>query len=229
MNEIIQRDRFVAFLDIMGFKERVARTSAAKLYNELSEFYNDISNIIFPNLDEMSDTDEDGNSSFKGQGKISLILAQFSDSIAIFTEDDSLKSLKLLSEALQKIFFSAITRSNPIPLKGALSKGYMTCDMTKQLFFGQALIDAYLLEEDVQFYGLVVHHTAENDIKTLNLDVFRDTSVPLKSGKINHYELSWYKYDKQQSISGLNNIRLTVSASPRRYVDNTKGLIDEIE
>jgi len=38
----IKGKRFVVFLDIMGFKERVARNSADDLYKELTAFNRDI-------------------------------------------------------------------------------------------------------------------------------------------------------------------------------------------
>lgn len=227
MNRNIQNNRFVVFLDIMGFKDRVARNSPEQLYEELSGFNSDIVRIISHSSRKKFVNEIDTASSIFLSNENKLMLAQFSDSIAIFTQDDSQKSLSLLAESVSKIFMSALTRKNPIPLKGALSKGYITCDMTKQLFFGQAIIDAYLLEENVQYYGIVVHHTAENDVKQLNSNLFRDTFVPLKSGRIKHFELSWYTIDIQQAQNGLEQIRLTVSDSPRKYIDNTISVIEE--
>ena len=40
------RKRFVVFLDIMGFKERVARNTQESLYEELTDFNRDITTII---------------------------------------------------------------------------------------------------------------------------------------------------------------------------------------
>ena len=39
-------NRFVAFLDIMGFKERVARTNHSKLLAQLTNFNRDITSYI---------------------------------------------------------------------------------------------------------------------------------------------------------------------------------------
>ena len=113
-------------------------------------------------------------------------------------------------------------------ITGALAEGDITCDMVKQLFFGQALIDAYLLEENVQYYGIVVHHSAEQSVKEHAPDMFKNNLIPLKSGKINHYELVWYDNHKDAK-EGLERIRLSVSDSPRKYVDNTNDLIDKIK
>ena len=117
-----------------------------------------------------------------------------------------------------------------IPLKGAIARGMITCDSSKQLFFGQALIDAYLLEESIQYYGLLAHHTVEEYAIELSSKLYRNVSAPLKSGAVGHYELMWYS-NGQQSLEDikewLTNIRHTVSDSPRKYIDNTLNVINE--
>ncbi len=166
-------DRFVAFLDIMGFKDRVARTNHAQLLEQLTNFNREITSYI-------------------GKYKNSEIqLAQFSDSIVLFSNDTTSISLQTLAEVTRGIMQTAINLQ--IPMKGAIAQGKITCDIPKQLFFGQALIDAYLLEENINYYGILVHHTAEKSVLTLidNKKIFKDIKAPLKSGKISHFELSW--------------------------------------
>lgn len=209
-------NRFVAFLDIMGFKERVARTNHSRLREQLTDFNKDITTHI-------------------GKYQNSEIqLAQFSDSIVLFSKDAAQKSLKTLAEVARGIMQTAIKQQ--IPIKGAIAQGQITCDIPKQLFFGQALIDAYLLEENIHYYGILVHHTAESSILKLGNDgMFKDIKAPLKSGKISHYELSWYIDDNIQNAQeeideikvALKDIRQTVSDAPRKYIDNTLDVIDE--
>ena len=190
--------RFVVFLDIMGFKDRVARSSAETLYSELTDFNRDITNIINSTkkvqLDDLNQ--QSGVSDIaldtKEEGAHDILLAQFSDSIVLFSSDNTRESLVAISNVAKRIMQSAMDREKPIPLKGALAEGNITCDMPKQLFFGQALIDAYLLEENVQYYGVAVHHSAEKSVMDYGGALFKDTLIPLKSGKINHYELVWY-------------------------------------
>lgn len=131
----------------------------------------------------------------------------------------------MISRVASGIMMSAIHREKPIPLKGALAEGHITCDMSKQLFFGQALIDAYLLEENVQYYGIIVHHSAEETVKNMQSDLFANLKSPLKSGFIEHYNILWWKDSTANALEGLDRVRLLVSDSPRRYVDNTKVLI----
>ena len=174
--------RFVAFLDIMGFKERVARTDHSCLLAQLTKFNKDVTSYI----GKYQNTE--------------IQLAQFSDSIVLFSNDATQNSLKTLAEVSRGIMQTAIKLQ--IPIKGAIAQGQITCDIPKQLFFGQALIDAYLLEENIHYYGILVHHTAENSVMGLGDEdnLFKDIKAPLKSGRISHYELSWYIDDNIQNI-----------------------------
>lgn len=209
------KERFVVFLDIMGFKDRVARNKHEKILKQLETFQNTISSYV-------SEYQESN-----------IQLSLFSDSILIFSQDDSIDSLKSIAAISAKIMMSAFQQQETIPLKGAIAQGKVTCNQSKQLYFGQALIDAYLLEENVKYYGIVVHHSAELKVKTIADGSFRDVKTCLKSGDISHYELYWYntilkEAEPQNSISDcLNNLRLTVSDEPRKYIDNTLKIIGQ--
>ena len=189
-------NRFVTFLDIMGFKDRVARIGHDDLRKQLLDFNSKIMKQTQLYVDKIQ-------------------LAQFSDSIVLFSNDDSLESLEIMAQVSRSIMRDAI--SCQIPLKGAIAQGKITCDTSKQLFFGQALIDAYLLEESIHYYGVLVHHSTEASVEQLNKknDVyFKDIKAPLKSGSI-------------KTCADLRHIRSTVSDAPRRYIDNTLWVIDE--
>lgn len=227
------KKRFVVFLDIMGFKERVARNTQDSLYEELTDFNRDITTIIngTKKIKKTRSSKQNDSSDItlikSEEEEDEILLAQFSDSIVLFTNGNTKENLLTISNVAKQIMISAIKREKPIPLKGALAEGDITCDMIKQLFFGQALIDAYLLEENIQYYGIVVHHSAEQSVKSYATEIYKDNLVPLKSGKINHYELVWYNNSSDDVKSGLERIRLSVSDSPRKYVDNTNNIIDD--
>lgn len=208
------RNRFVAFLDIMGFKDRVARNDHNEILNELEVFQSNISQYV----------------SYHREANVQIAL--FSDSILIYSQNDSIDSLHALADITSHIMMYAIQQEKPIPLKGAIAAGRMTCNQTKQLYFGQALIDAYLLEENVKYYGVLVHHSAESYLKLEDFQEFRDVKAPLKGGEISHYELKWYDIVLKQGEANpktvddcLKNLRLTVSDEPRKYIDNTQKII----
>ncbi|MCF2583261.1 hypothetical protein [Bacteroides caecigallinarum] len=208
----ITTERYIVFLDIMGFKDRVARTKHEELLSMLNDFNQRISKHILEHKEH------------------GIRLSQFSDSILIYSSDNKQSSLQTISEVSSKVMETAI--NSGIPLKGAIAKGVITCDISKQLYFGQALIDAYLLEENVKYYGVLAHNSVEADIKVLEekgLLFFRDIEAPLKSGTVSHFEICWYKNDIQAAKESLRKIRETVSGDPRKYIDNSLKVIDSFK
>ena len=227
-------EQFVVFIDILGFKERVFRNSHEVVEKELFELNEEIIQLVNNcdgnNLVVLENAEE-------GQEKRSIIdgdktpikLAQFSDSIVLFSKDISSDSLNLIAQVASRIMETSLSKG--YPLKGALAQGTLTYDKNKQLFFGRALIDAYLLEEEVFYYGIAVHHSAEKMVKEVgDKNLFCNNELFFKSGIIKHYEVCWYNGEgKHQLIAQyLDKIRLSVSGQPRKYIDNTLYLIDKV-
>jgi len=163
----------------------------------------------------------------------------FSDTIVIFTKDDSIKCFELLTFATSWLFAKAM--QDGIPLKGAISHGDLSVNISRQIFFGQPLIDAYLLEEEIAFYGIVIHNTVEKflnkNIETLvGNDGYKDCLVPFKSGKIKHYILNWVfsvtgekeSEQKENALRLMKAQREQTSGDPRKYIDNTIDIINQI-
>ncbi len=209
--EMRPRECFVVYLDFMGFKDRVARTPHEELHDVLHSLKDRINSVIEVYDDQLS-------------------IVQFSDSILLYSTSISELCLRSIAEVASRIMQIALQLN--FVLKGALSKGIVTCDESKQLYFGQPIIDAYLLEEEIYYYGILVHHSAEEDVVNLKAgNLFRDTNAILKKGKIRHYEILWYVDDDRKNesveviIQELTDFRKKVSSSPRKYVDNTNEII----
>ena len=94
------KERFVAFLDIMGFKDRVARNDHNDVLKELEVFQSNISQYV----------------SYHREANVQLAL--FSDSILIYSQNDSVDSLHALADITSHIMMYAIQQEKPIPLKG---------------------------------------------------------------------------------------------------------------
>ena len=207
----VTASRFVVFLDILGFKDKVAHKDHGAVLKKLQAFQSKISSFVAQ------------------EGNLNIQLVQFSDSIILFSADTRIASLTALSRITTNVMISALELN--FPLKGAIAKGKVTCDLPKQLFFGQALIDAYLLQEDVKSYSVLVHHSAEVDVKSR--EQFRDIKAYLKTGRIVHRELNWYGgTEKTEERIGqtkriLQRLRESVSNAPRIYIDNTLSIITE--
>ena len=215
----ITTKRYVCFLDIMGFKELVNRRSHKQVFSLMKKL-SDAKEVVRETFDDHEDI---------GYRDI-LYTTSFSDSIVIFTKDNSKASYIAIQVASAYLFEKAMSKG--IPLKGALAFGEMSIDKDTQIFFGQPLIDAFLLQDDVFYYGVVVHNSAEAIVaKNMKSKSFKDISTPLKSGSIMHYNLNWFDYMKDEGQKDgvlvkkfdklVNKHRGLTSGRPRKYLDNT--------
>lgn len=149
----------------------------------------------------------------------------FSDSILFITKDESLSDLLFLSSILGIFQIAAI--QGGFPAKGAISFGRLTADFQSSIFYGQPLIDAYLLQEQLSYYGVVIDNEAEakiidslskNEIKQeLIEEHFHRIPTPFKSGKVYHYNVRLRNLTQNQ----ISDMYKTVSGGVRKYVDNT--------
>lgn len=197
--------RYVAYMDVMGFKDLVARNPHNVIGEKLQNLLIFISDLI--------------------NNKGSIFSSIFSDSIYFFTSDDKQTTLKSLIEVLSKVMKYAL--SIGLPMKGAIAMGEVSVDLVKNLTFGQPLIDAYLIEESIVLYGIVIHNSVEDIVRKKAFQNYvMDTKIPLKSGTASHYILRWWRNDLKKSQQLVRDIRLSVSDSPRRYIDNTLDLMD---
>lgn len=213
-------NRFVAYLDIMGFSDMVMRKSHDEIYQLLSGI-----NSIKTQVQKVEKIERFLN--------CENYVASFSDSIIIFSKDDSPVSYDFFLYAVNYLFTKTINSN--IPLKGALAYGNISVNKTQQIYFGQALIDAYLLEEEVEYYGVVAHHTIvdyfENNKALVNNDFFFESPTALKSGTISHSNCDWFK-DFFEIISEskiemkLSQFTRMMSGRPRRYLDNTYKMLE---
>lgn len=192
-------NRFVLFLDIMGFKERIARRGQEKILEELTELQKFISKSM----------PEDK----------SIVFTMFSDSIVVITNDDSDESFLRLSCLAHDIMRKSICELQ-MPIKGAIAYGELTVNQQKQLYFGQPLIDAYLLEEELKCYSVILHYTVEDKVNVPLTHLYVMKPVKLDKAQSLHYCIL---FDEVMHFS-LINLRKQVSGSPRVYIDNTLAI-----
>lgn len=211
-------ERYVGFIDIMGFKDMLTRRTHEEVYELMQNVSKSVRSInsVF-SVDYKSDADIDIN--------ITMIL--FSDSILIFSRDDEEHSLENLVAAISSLSEALFT--DGIPHKGAIAYGKMTLDSERSIFFGQPLVDAFLLQDELKYYGIVVHGTAE-----LNGDIFEDESAieyncPFKNGTAKHLTIApgisltdeFEEKNVNDLIEKVSKFRVTTSGSLRKYIDNT--------
>ncbi|MHC1689964.1 MAG: hypothetical protein AB9833_03940 [Bacteroidales bacterium] len=215
----IDNVRFVGFMDIMGFKDLVARKShddVKHMLNKMVRLNKSLENVFGKPRVIVEDRK-------KLESRIRSVT--FSDSIMFISQDDSLEDFIQISIALS--IFQEASLQRGAPTKGAMSLGMLTADFDNSIFFGQPLIDAYLLQDQLKYYGIV----ADNKIEEYLIEkkrkqkpsepkvdsAFIKLKTPFKSGKIMHYNLHLDSNSPEQ----LEDLYKNVSGDPRIYVDNT--------
>ncbi len=219
---------FVAFLDIMGFKERLQRNGHGKV--------NKMFDSLLPTIEEIKKSLEKPRikRTLKTPGEDDIISYPsavtsviFSDSIILITDDDSEISAMFLFHYVKRLLQKAFIDEVPVPLKGAIACGEMTAKPNKSIYFGQPLIDAFEFHKELKIYGVVLHYTCEKclyELKNIEGKGIVQYPVPMKSGKITHYIVDWTEdliKNEINPIDLVNKFYNNVSGKPRKYVDNT--------
>lgn len=209
--------RLVLYADIMGFSHRVTVSKHKDLKEELQRFKTFWQKRITPL--EKSDH---------------IKSVQFSDSILIVANGTNKKMFNLITKAAVCLMQSAIKLN--FPIKGVLAQGEFSYDRDNELYFGLPLVEAYQLHNEMHYYGIIVHHSAEPIVKKYSdaKNPYTKIAVPLKGGKALHHHLAWYLLDEtlkpnniKQSVNDwLDKIEEGVWGTPRIYVYNTRDVIN---
>lgn len=216
-------NRYVAFFDIMGFKDLVARYTHEEILEKLQLLSAILKFTQQPNGNPVV------SNAFKELGlqtdRINFIT--FSDSIFIFSQEDSKEDLRQLI-AVSSILLSFAFLIG-IALKGAMSYGKITVDFGSNLFYGQPIIDAYLLHEDLLIYSASLDNNIEKKVNELQLskENLYQYHAPFKGGKIRHLLVKPFG-KPQPTISSLEKLYEQVSGRPRIYIDHTIDFIKYI-
>jgi len=230
-------ERFVVYLDIMGFKDFVSRNKHEAVHGTLEKVLGFIKDAEgFSNTGFT--TDENGK---KTQFE-TIHITMFSDSIFLFSKDNTRLSFAMITIAAYTLFVDAIT--NCIPMKGAMACGLISVDREQHIYCGQPLIDAHLLQEDVNYYGVVAHHSIDkffldNEVDEFHRNCFKDFKTPLKSGNIVHRNLNWFAaldfwgmfrqdIPKKEFEKEIEKLKAITSGAPRKYIDNTIDAFNSI-
>ena len=214
----VKTKRYVAFLDILGFKDYVLRHDIDYVYQRLQTLNG------FRPEDDSSDYDSEEGKRIK--------FTIFSDSIFIFSKDDNFLNLRHFLTYVKRVMRMALRAE--IPLKGAVAYGDIVVDEEQNLFCGQPIIDAYMLEEDLQYMGVVFHHTFEVPYEKLSDSQYhrisgwiKEVPTPFKYGNRIHMNLNYPVAGSKTHmfLDIVKNQRFYSSGDVRKYVDNTLEML----
>lgn len=234
MEEIVEtntKSRYVAYFDIMGFKNMIKPQDGKK--DPTDEVYEEFKDLLDGIKKELKTYNH-------------LSFSAFSDLIVIITDDDSDKAFNQLADAslmmMRDTFFNY-----QWGMSGCIAKGIITYDKERNIFLGQPIVDAYLTSEDLDFYGVVVHKSAMEAVdqyiaikkkssssSKLN-NLFKEERLYFKSGFYTECHLRWFDYDKVKKYDPatthksvdeqLDEMMKTIHGKPRRYIENTKDIV----
>lgn len=141
-------ERLVLYADIMGFSHRVTFSNHKDLKQELQRFKTSWETRIKP-------LEQGGH----------LKSVQFSDSILLVVNGTDNQMFNLITKAAVCLMQSAISLG--FPIKGVISQGEFSYDKGSELYFGLPLVESYQLHDEIYYYGIVVHHSAEKTVKKI--------------------------------------------------------------
>lgn len=211
--------RYVCFIDIMGFKNLVERKPHERIYKMMKKV-----------SDALNNTEAAFAAGADGElREVNITMTTYSDSIMMYSKNNEPEILdNFLADvgSLTEDLFIA-----EIPYKGAVAYGMMTLDFKNSIFFGRPLIDAYLLSEELSYYGVVAHASAEAKRGFKESDAVIEYLCPFKTGSAKHYTVIpsiniLTQFDNLKS--SINLLKKNTSGGLRKYIDNTAQYIDWI-
>lgn len=187
--------KYVAFLDILGFKDRIRGLQPEEAKKLIRAFSQTIFDIFKKKNSDKENSDKE-NSNDKIKGYI------VSDSVILYSEDDKKDSLEALIKLTREICEKEFIK-NSILIRGAIEKGEFDkvpaeerLDLEKGLIVGEAYIKAYLVEDSgsVKAMGVILSEDVYEDIKDiLDPNITKDIVEEKKDKK--YYLLRYINVD----------------------------------
>jgi len=157
--------RWVAYFDLLGFKESVKNHSLIDVHGLLDTCLSELGQSV--------------------EGLPGLEFTSMSDTFLLYTADLSRRGFCAITCASRAFCDELSVRQ--IPIRGAVAFGELYADRAKGLFFGKALNEAYEWGEMFQWVGLVLHPTALTRMKEVGQAVsklyYKRWPLPFKDRK----------------------------------------------
>jgi hypothetical protein len=156
-------NRWFAYFDLLGFANLVRQHEI----EHVLPIYEDVLNSITQKADAK-----------RGKG---LSYSWFSDTFIVFSRGDSDQEFAFI-EHVSRLFFQKLILGG-IPVRGSLTVGLLYTQQKKNIFLGEALIDAYEYGEKQDWLGFILTPSVYNHLKdgSLQLDsraFYRPVNIP---------------------------------------------------
>lgn len=209
--------RWFAYFDLLGFANQV-RTS---------EIYN-----VLPIYEKVLEAIAEKAEPKKSKG---INYSWFSDTFIIFTKGHSAEEFALIEQA-SRLFFQKLIL-HKIAVRGALSFGDLYTQQEKNIFLGEALMDAYEYGEKQNWLNFVITPSAYKALHDIDLPMEERLNYRLvnNTNVITHHishPVFAYAFNNG-SVNGQNPfleaLNLMKSKSPSAVHDKYKNTIEFIE
>jgi hypothetical protein len=145
------KNRWFCYLDLLGFKDLVRTKNSGHVI----ELYDEVIGKLKAGAD--------------AKKSFGISYSWFSDTFILFSKNDSLQDFTLLEQA-GRLFFQRLILAE-IPVRGALSHGELYSNLERNIFIGEALIEAYEYGEKQNWLGFVLTPSVYVKLLDTELDV----------------------------------------------------------
>jgi hypothetical protein len=238
---MVQSEKYIAFLDILGFKDLVTNNSHSDLVRK-------IQNLLLPSIEHSLSNgkrkivDRNGvATSIADIDEIKIHSLTISDSIMFWTDDCSLGSFMQIALVVRNTLESGFYTG--LPMRGAISLGDLSFtnltfgDKTSNfhsLLIGRGLVEAYKLENKQEWAGCIVDECCIKKVIELEPGMKVDSDwflskkliikyeAPYKGGNSKkEYVIRWLK--EPQYLNEVN-VRKNFSAHKKNILDENTEL-----
>ncbi|ODN65785.1 hypothetical protein [Methylophaga muralis] len=209
--------RWFAYFDLLGFAQLV-RTREIQ--------------SVLPIYERVLETIEEKANAKKSQG---IGYSWFSDTFIIFSKGSSLEEFGVI-EQIARLFFQKLIL-HKIPVRGAISYGNLYSQQEKNIFLGEALMDAYEYGEKQNWLNFVITPSAAMALEKLEFPMNERAHYRLitKSGVITHpgdKKIFAYAFNNG-TVNGINPLlkalRSMKEVSPKEQGIKYENTIEFIE
>lgn len=145
------QDCYVAFIDILGFKALVRNKENS--CKDILDIYACLDDII-PEIEFIDNADDSIRITVKGVDCVKKKV--MSDSICVYIDANIEDALFCLVAVCMKLQNKLLKREKPNLVRGAITRGYIYVNDEKDITFGPALTEAYLMEEKTTKYPRII-------------------------------------------------------------------------
>lgn len=185
IGEASSENRYVAFLDILGFANLVE--------NDPDEAWGLLSDLVAirDHTDKLVFEFTQSKSRIPAGERVRMVT--FSDTILLFTLEDTKVDLQSMISLLSLLFQAALKRC--VPIRVGLAYGQFYFNIEKSMYMGPALIEAYHISKS-QWLGITISQSASQALLDLKLskdgiEGIVSWDVPYKDGPRRSYVVNW--------------------------------------